>query len=200
LSISAENNNDALKNNIILIDEPEIHMHPSGIKYMREELIRIGRNNYVFLATHSEFMIDARNKERHYIATKRNNNTYLKNWEENDDMPNDEVLRQAFGLNLLSEILPKLKENGEKFANSGVLMDRALMTLYPDFFINSERAKDILDNATQINDTEIKQEKPQNSNVAESSGAVAQKFKEIVNSTKNYFSFEKTPQSFVEKR
>ena len=41
LSISVANETDILKNNIIVIDEPEVHMHPSGIRYIREELLKI---------------------------------------------------------------------------------------------------------------------------------------------------------------
>ncbi|MBR2068523.1 MAG: AAA family ATPase [Candidatus Gastranaerophilales bacterium] len=199
LSISAENNNHTLKNNVILIDEPEIHMHPSGIKYMREELLRIGRNNYVFIATHSEFMVDSKNKERHYIVTKRNNNTFVKNWNENDDTPSDEVLRQAFGLNLLCEIMTKYKEDNET-ASTALLMDKALMTLYPDFFVTTERAKEMLKDTTINEETKPEITIPQTSSIKESTGAVAQKFKEIIDSTKNYFSIEKTTQTVANKR
>ncbi len=130
MGMSAANSTNNLKGRVLIIDEPENHMHPSGIKYMRDELLRIGRNNYVFLATHSEYIIDAKNKERHYIVTKVNNNTSIRNWEQNDDCPDDEILRQAFGLDILSEALKQynvsLDENTDNY-----MYNKALKILYP---------------------------------------------------------------------
>ena len=37
LGMSAANSTNNLKNRVLIIDEPENHMHPSGIKYMRDE-------------------------------------------------------------------------------------------------------------------------------------------------------------------
>lgn len=109
LSISVANETDTLKNNVIVIDEPEVHMHPSGIRYIREELLKIGRNNYIFVATHSQFMIDNKNKERHYIVTKPNNNTEVHQWDETRDLSDDEILRAAFGINVLIDFLAPYK-------------------------------------------------------------------------------------------
>ena len=61
LHLSISNKKEKCKDQIIIIDEPENHLHPSGIRYMRDELIKIGKNNYVFVATHSPFMIDNKN-------------------------------------------------------------------------------------------------------------------------------------------
>ena len=130
IGMSAANATDNLKNRVLIIDEPENHMHPSSITYMRDELLRIGRNNYIFLATHSEHIIDTKNKERHYILTKVNNNTRVKNWESYEDLPEDEVLRQAFGLDILTEALkqykPPLTETPEAH-----IYNRALKVLFP---------------------------------------------------------------------
>jgi len=189
LSISAENNSDTLKNNIIIIDEPEIHMHPSGIKYMKNELIRIGLHNYLFIATHSEFMIDTENKERHYIVTKRNNNTHVERWESNDFIPDDEVLRQAFGVGIVREMLSQYSINGDKQIDN-ILTDRALKTLYPELCCLNESGVKKIENVTEtpketakINVGEAK--------MLESSGVLAQKFKEIVNKTKQCFNSDK---------
>lgn len=67
LSLSLEAENHERKNEIILIDEPEVHLHPSGIRDLGKELLKVGNENYVFLATHSPFIIDKQHKERHYI-------------------------------------------------------------------------------------------------------------------------------------
>ena len=56
LSLSIETTNQERKNELILIDEPEVHLHPSGIRDLAKELLKIGAANHVFLATHSPFM------------------------------------------------------------------------------------------------------------------------------------------------
>jgi hypothetical protein len=72
LTIGAEANKKVLKNTILLLDEPETHLHPSGVKFMLKELIKISEieNNFVFFATHSIFMIDRDNFGRHIIIKK----------------------------------------------------------------------------------------------------------------------------------
>jgi len=74
LTIGAEANKGVLKNTILLLDEPETHLHPSGVKFMLKELIKIAEaeNNIVFYATHSMFMIDRNNFGRHIIIKKNN--------------------------------------------------------------------------------------------------------------------------------
>ena len=131
MGMSAANSSNNLKNRVLIIDEPENHMHPSGIKYMRDELLRIGKNNYVFLSTHSEYIIDTKNKERHYIVTKQNNNTSVRRWEINDDYPDDEILRQAFGLDILSEALKQYKVPENSDTSDVHMYNKALKILYP---------------------------------------------------------------------
>jgi predicted ATP-dependent endonuclease of OLD family len=74
LTIGAEANERVLKNTILLLDEPETHLHPSGVKFMLKELVKIAEaeNNIVFYATHSMFMIDRSNFSRHIIVKKNN--------------------------------------------------------------------------------------------------------------------------------
>ncbi len=106
LSLSAQNKSNQLKKNIILIDEPEIHLHPSGVRYMRDELLKIGKNNHVFVSTHSHYMIDTNCPERHWIVSKKNNITTINQISEDTPLQDDEVLKSAFGLNLYKELLP----------------------------------------------------------------------------------------------
>lgn len=71
LTIGAEAKKDVLKNTVLLLDEPETHLHPSGVRYMLNELIKISENNNIVLyATHSIFMIDRNNFNRHIILIK----------------------------------------------------------------------------------------------------------------------------------
>jgi predicted ATP-dependent endonuclease of OLD family len=107
LSLSAQNVCNNLKDNVILIDEPEVHLHPSGVRYMRDEILKIGKNNFVFVATHSHYMVDTTCPERHWIVTKNEIKTSLRQIDENTPVEDDAVLASAFGLNLFKELLPK---------------------------------------------------------------------------------------------
>jgi len=49
LSLSIQHHSLDMRNRLILIDEPENHLHPSGIRDIMEELLKIGENNYVFI-------------------------------------------------------------------------------------------------------------------------------------------------------
>lgn len=106
LSLSLETKNQERKNELILIDEPEVHLHPSGIRDIAKELLKIGENNHVFLATHSPFMIDKKGKERHFIVKKdRSAITNIKRIKETDNIIDDEVLREAFGIDVYKDLL-----------------------------------------------------------------------------------------------
>lgn len=107
LSLSTLNEAATLKNNIILIDEPEVHLHPSGISYMRDELLKIGKNNIVLVSTHSPYLIDVNTPRRHYMVTKRQGETKIEQVDENTNFREDSVLKNAFGLNLYKELLPE---------------------------------------------------------------------------------------------
>lgn len=152
LSISVANETDTLKNNVIVIDEPEVHMHPSGIRYIREELLKIGRNNYVFIATHSQFMIDNKNKERHYIVTKPNNNTEVHRWDETKELSDDEILRAAFGINVLRDFLSPYKILLEGYSDCKIIK-KALDILKPKncICVNNGMGSKIVSTASMLN-------------------------------------------------
>ncbi|MBO4531729.1 MAG: AAA family ATPase [Paludibacteraceae bacterium] len=106
LSLSLETTNHERKNELILIDEPEVHLHPSGIRDLAKELLKIGQDNYVFLATHSPFMIDKVHKERHYIVKKNKKAiTEITRIKDTDNIIDDEVLNEAFGINVYRDLL-----------------------------------------------------------------------------------------------
>jgi len=59
-----------------LLDEPETHLHPQAQEYLKDELIKITRNeenNIVFFATHSNHMIDKDHIERCFRLSKQAN-------------------------------------------------------------------------------------------------------------------------------
>ncbi len=106
LSLSLESESHERKNELILIDEPEVHLHPSGIRDLGKELLKVGKENYVFLATHSPFIIDKSHKERHYIVKKNKKAiTEIKRIKESDNIIDDEVLNEAFGINVYQDLL-----------------------------------------------------------------------------------------------
>jgi len=106
LSLSIETKKYDNNNRLILIDEPERHLHPSGIRDLGKELIEMGKNNYVFVSTHSPFLIDKKNKERHIIIKKDSSaNTIKKEIKNHVDIRDDEVLNEAFGINLYKDLL-----------------------------------------------------------------------------------------------
>lgn len=106
LSLSLETKNQERKNELILIDEPEVHLHPSGIRDLAKELLKIGQDNFVFLATHSPFMIDKSHRERHFIVKKdKKATTELKRIKDSDNIIDDEVLREAFGIDVYRDLL-----------------------------------------------------------------------------------------------
>ncbi|MDR2654156.1 MAG: AAA family ATPase [Mycoplasmataceae bacterium] len=110
LSLSMSNASGALKNHLILIDEPEIHLHPSGVRWMSRELLEIGKNNYVFISTHSPDMLDRNTRERHFLLEKgKDNLTKCRQIRTNEDLLDDEILKTAFGINVISDFLSPYK-------------------------------------------------------------------------------------------
>jgi len=71
LMISVNVRTDNLRDTLLLIDEPDTSLHPSGARYLRDELIRIAKKNYVVYSTHSIFMIDSGDISRHFIVKKK---------------------------------------------------------------------------------------------------------------------------------
>jgi predicted ATP-dependent endonuclease of OLD family len=110
LSISVSNTSGDIKDHLILIDEPEVHPHPSGIRWMLEELLEIGKNNYLFISTHSDFMLDKDTKDRHFLLTKgKDNLTKGRQIKTEEDVNDDEILKSAFGINVIADFLSPYK-------------------------------------------------------------------------------------------
>lgn len=76
LTISAQNSSAELTNNIVIIDEPETHLHPQAQLNLLKELISLAKpinRNIVLYATHSPFMIDKKNLHRNIRIYKESN-------------------------------------------------------------------------------------------------------------------------------
>jgi len=106
LSLSA---NQILRNQIILLDEPDTFMHPGATRRMRDEILKIGKKNHVLVATHSPYMIDTTTRQRHWIVQKENcndrNDPTTARQAEIEDF-SEEIFNSAFGLNIFEELLP----------------------------------------------------------------------------------------------
>lgn len=106
LQVSAKVRTSQLKNTLILIDEPEIALHPHGAKSLMQELISIGQSNNVVYSTHSIFMIDRDNIDRHLIVEKKNEVTTV--WRADKSRIQDEdVLYGAIGYSIFETVKKK---------------------------------------------------------------------------------------------
>lgn len=103
LMISAKVKTDSLVNTLILVDEPEIALHPKGAKALMKELIEIGNRNYVVYSTHSIFMIDRDNIERHLIVEKKNETTSVTK-ADTSRVQDEDVLYNAIGFSLFEVV------------------------------------------------------------------------------------------------
>ena len=78
LTVGAEAKQGVIRDTVLLLDEPETHLHPSGVRFMLQELIKAANNgNKVVFATHSIFMIDRDCYKRNMIVTKEKEQTVL---------------------------------------------------------------------------------------------------------------------------
>ncbi len=77
LTVSIENSNDKLNYTILLLDEPETHLHPTAQLNLKDELLNITKNkddnNIIFYATHSNYLIDKSNLNRSFKVVKSEN-------------------------------------------------------------------------------------------------------------------------------
>lgn len=101
LTISAQSKVNELTNTIILLDEPETHLHPQAQEFLLGELIKITEvetKNIIIFATHSNYMIDRNNLNRCYRVLKENNDkTSLKQFVHKDTSYN-EVNYEVFNI------------------------------------------------------------------------------------------------------
>jgi hypothetical protein len=88
-----------------LVDEPDISLHPSGARFLRDELIKISESNTVVYSTHSVFMIDREKIERHLIVKKESEQTKVA-VANDENMFSEEVILNALG----SSVFEALRE------------------------------------------------------------------------------------------
>ncbi len=103
LLISVRVKTNELMNTLLLVDEADISLHPSGARYLRDELIKISNKNYIVYSTHSIFMINSGNIGQHYIVKKEDEITTI-NQAIDSNIVDEEVLYNALGFSVF-EIL-----------------------------------------------------------------------------------------------
>ena len=88
-------------NSIILIDEPEISLHPKWQQRIVKVYEKIGKNNQVIIATHSPHILSSVGKESAFLLSKENNQVKILNYELLDSVygkPVNIVLTDFMGL------------------------------------------------------------------------------------------------------
>lgn len=151
LSLSIETKRLNFKKRLILIDEPETHLHPSGIRDLGRELLSIGENNYLFISTHSPFIIDKNNRERHIIIKKDGfANTIKKEVNDYEDLRDDEVLREAFGLNVYKDLLNPHRILVEG-ASDRLILQKAFEASNLEYGITNGNGSNIVQTASKFN-------------------------------------------------
>jgi AAA15 family ATPase/GTPase len=105
LLVSAKAKTKQLENTLYLHDEPDTGLHPSGARYLRDELIKISKNNYVVYSTHSIFMVDRDKVDRHIIVKKESEVTSVSDVDDSN-INEEEVLYNALGYSLFEMLKP----------------------------------------------------------------------------------------------
>lgn len=155
LSLSIEIKELWVRNRIILIDEPELHLHPSGVRDLRDELLRIGETNYIFIATHSPFLVDRDHKERNIIVKKNSNAiTEILPIKEEKNILDDEVLNIAFGLNPYIDLLLSHKILVE-WSSDKIIIEKLLNTEKIQCWITNWCGSNIVQIASRFNEDRV---------------------------------------------
>ncbi|MGY3041744.1 AAA15 family ATPase/GTPase [Rhodanobacter sp. TND4EL1] len=106
IMVSAKAKTSSLKNTLYLHDEPDLGIHPSGIPYLLQELIKISTNNYVVVSTHSIFMVDKERIDRHLMVKKNDEITGIKEVDASN-FNDEEVVYNAMGYSIFQNLRRK---------------------------------------------------------------------------------------------
>ncbi len=85
---------------IILIDEPDNSLYPTSAKYLKDELLKISEKSLVIYTTHSQYMLDTNNIQRHLIIKKENDVTTIIHPTEVSQYSEDELLLRSIGTSI----------------------------------------------------------------------------------------------------
>jgi predicted ATP-binding protein involved in virulence len=100
------------KNSIILIDEPELSLHPQWQTEIMKIYSNIGENNQFIVTTHSPFIISQTHHKNLIFLTKENEKIVAKQFNENENPPHRDIntlLKTLMGAEYLPKELEKLQ-------------------------------------------------------------------------------------------
>jgi predicted ATP-dependent endonuclease of OLD family len=120
---------------LILIDEPDQSLYPTSAKYLRDELLKISKKSKVIYSTHSQYMIDTDNLDRHIVVEKVDDITILKKEDNKSPYIEDELLKRAIGAGIF-ECLKPINIIFEGY------LDKKLFEKYCEFYKNKNLFND----------------------------------------------------------
>ncbi|MFC3226791.1 ATP-dependent endonuclease [Marinibaculum pumilum] len=77
---------ELLSPKIVLVEEPEVHLHPGLENVMHRYLSEKSNISQIFVATHSTNFIDTTETQNVYVVSKDENGTFVKNTVQQDDI------------------------------------------------------------------------------------------------------------------
>jgi predicted ATP-binding protein involved in virulence len=110
-------------NSIILIDEPEISLHPKWQQRILKTYQKMGQNNQIFVATHSPHILSSVATEHVFLLSKNNGESIIYNYKDMNSVygkPIEIVLKDFMGLtsdrspqiaNLIDEVRNLVRQN-----------------------------------------------------------------------------------------
>lgn len=106
LMLSTQSRANQYKNDIILIDEPDQSLYPTSAQHLRDELIEISKFAKIIYSTHSQYMIDSSNIDRHLVVEKKDDITTIIKEHKNAEFSTDELLKRAIGTSIFECLQP----------------------------------------------------------------------------------------------
>jgi predicted ATP-dependent endonuclease of OLD family len=106
LSISASHRSNNLSNAFIIIDEPDIGLHPESSKQLYKELDLLSKENFVIYSTHSIFMIDQEKLDNHLLVEKQNEITSIKSLDAGN-ITDTELIYNSLGYSIFEHLSKK---------------------------------------------------------------------------------------------
>lgn len=99
------------KNSIILMDEPELSLHPSWQQIILNVYKNIGSNNQFFIATHSPHILASAKYNEIFIFTKKDNKILAKHQEEKlVQVDINNILEEVMQTNYIPKYIKELQE------------------------------------------------------------------------------------------
>ena len=105
LMVSARQRTGELEDALILFDEPEIGLHPTGARHLMSQLLSLASRNLVVYSTHSIHMIDGERLDRHLIVKKKDEVTSFERAADSL-IVDEEVLFRALGTSVFEVLKP----------------------------------------------------------------------------------------------